>query len=322
MPGPTPQKVPNYVIKQKLLRPALTSNFQCWFNPPEAVRQYYLDGGSTISLLCSDASLPGSSLLTNEINDDYTGITERLGYRKQYDNTTDFTFYVDHGTPNGGYNVIRLFDSWIRYAMNETGEAPDSNYYYRVRYPDGASGYRTEMFIQKFERDFNGNYLEYTFVRAYPIAMSSMPVSHNASELLKCTVSFTYNRYILKSIAGSDLPPEPRQTTAIGVPNPNLSTRTNQTVLGLEATSLSPRTSVSGSGSLTLNRQSLVGNIEPYQSVNGITTPINIDPYASSLGSVESDLNGANAANTNSSQRDNTSSQRDNTNSLRNQPLF
>ncbi len=224
MAGPSPQKVQNFAIKQKLLRPALTSHFQCWFNPPNIseIRQYYLSGGETITLLCSDASLPGSSIITNEINDDYTGITERLGYRRQYDNTTDFTFYVDHGTGNGGYNVIRLFETWIRYAMGETSEAPDSNYHYRVRYPDGDNGYRSEIFVQKFERDFSGNYLEYTFVRAYPIAISSMPISYNASELLKCTVSFTYNRYILKSKA-NQLESEPGQTTANEVPNNSFS---------------------------------------------------------------------------------------------------
>lgn len=223
--APAPQIVPNFIIKERLLRPALTSHFQCVFNPPDVpeIRKYYLDGakGERITLLCSDASLPGSSIITNEINDDYTGVTERLGYRRQYDNTTDFTFYVDHGTANGGYNVIRLFEAWIRYSMGETSEAPDSNYHYRVRYPDEPQiGYRTEMFIQKFERDFLGNYLEYVFVRAYPIAITSMPVSYNASELLKCTVSFTYNRYVLRS-RSNNLQSEPSQSTATGAPNPS-----------------------------------------------------------------------------------------------------
>jgi hypothetical protein len=226
MSGPSPQIVPNFVIKQKLLRPALTSHFRCWFNPPEIpdIKKYYLENGNGISLLCSDASLPGSMVITNEINDDYTGVTERLGYRRQYDNTTDFTFYVDHGTPNGGYNVIRLFEAWIRYAMGETDKAPDANYHYRVRYPDGPStqisgaGYRNEMFVQKFERDYFGNYLEYTFVKAYPIAISGMPISYNSSELLKCSVSFTYNRYVLQSKA-NQLESEPGTQTAPGVPN-------------------------------------------------------------------------------------------------------
>jgi hypothetical protein len=223
--GPSPQIVPNFAIKQKLLRPALTSHFQCWFNPPEAVRgskagQYYLNGGEFISLLCSEASLPGSSVITNEINDDHTGVTERLGYRRQYDDRVDFTFYVDHAVQNGSYNLIMFFEEWIRYAMGETNEKPEASYHYRVNFPDGDTGYRTEMFISKFERDFAGNYLNYTFVRAYPISIASMPVSYESSQLLKCTVSFTFNRYIVSRKQNS-LESEPAgPTTAPGIPTP------------------------------------------------------------------------------------------------------
>jgi len=228
--GPTPQVVANDTIISRLLKPALTSHFQCIFNPPDVpeIRQYYFDGqsGNVITLLCSEASLPGSSILTNEINDDYTGITERIGYRRQYDDRADFTFYVDHGTVNGGYNAIKLFEAWIRYAMGETSYAPDANYSYRVRFPDGPKeqtggpGYRNEIFIQKFERDlkFGGNYLEYVFVKAYPISITSMPVSYETSSLLKCTVSFTYNRYILRGLANK-LESEPAPPTpAPGIP--------------------------------------------------------------------------------------------------------
>lgn len=217
--GPKPQRIFNGNLVSKLLRPSLTSHFQCVFNPPNigSIRKYYLDGGETITLLCSDASLPGSSILTNEINDDYTGVTERLGYRKQYDDRADFTFYVDHGTKNGGYNVIRLFEEWIRYAMGEK-ETTGPNYSYRVRFPDEpGSGYRNDMFIQKFERDFDGNYLEYVFVKAYPISIASMPVSYDSSQLLKCTVSFTYNRYVLRSRQNVQ-EKEPSQQPATGVP--------------------------------------------------------------------------------------------------------
>jgi hypothetical protein len=227
--APAPGIVKNFEIKQKLLRPSLTSHFQCWFNPPAAVRgsqanQYYLDGGELISLLCSEASLPGSSIITNEINDDYTGVTERPGYRRQYDDRVDFTFYVDHGRQNGSYNVIMFFEEWMRYAMGETNYAPDSNYHYRVNFPDGdtgesRTGYRTEIFLQKFERDFAGNYMEYVFVQAYPISISSMPVSYDSSELLKCTVSFTYNRYIVTRKQNTSQA-EPSQPTATGVPTP------------------------------------------------------------------------------------------------------
>lgn len=243
--GPAPRRYQNFEIQQRLLRPALTSHFQCWFNPPKVIRdgpagQYYLDNkqGDLISLLCSDASLPGSQILTTEVNDDYTGVTERLGYRRSYDNQIDFTFFVDHGRQNGSYNVISFFEEWIRYVAGDTSTAPDGNFFSRAKFADGpnGSGYRTEIYVQKFERDFQSNYLEYTFVRAYPINIASMPISYESSQLLKCQVSFTYNRYILKR-KGNVSPQIPGQQPTPGAPPepgtlpPNPATKPNQPVI-------------------------------------------------------------------------------------------
>lgn len=221
-----PEKVYNSTIKARLLRPSLTSHFQCWFNPPNFIRKKTNYNAELISLSCCEASLPGSSILTNEINDDYTGITERLGYRRQYDNTTDFTFYVDADNLNGGYNVIVFFEEWMRYAMGETISVEDDNYSYRVEYPDSNinkpdTGYRTTVLLNKFERDFKGDYLQYVFIRAYPSSIASMPVSYESSQLLKCTVSFTFNRYVLRR--GLYTPEvEPTPSRAIGIPGQNL----------------------------------------------------------------------------------------------------
>lgn len=219
---PTPKRINNYTIKQKLLRPALTSNFQCWFNPPDVVRKKtnYDSNAEFYSLSCTDASLPGSSLATNEINDDYHGVTQRFAYRRQYDNSADFTFYVDHQYKKNSYNVIKFFEKWISYACGEENNVISNTFTYRVRFPDGPTGYRSpEILILKFERDFIGNALVYRFKKAYPISISSMPVSYESSQLLKCTVSFTYDRYILdeKKI---EKPKEPGQSRAPGVPNP------------------------------------------------------------------------------------------------------
>jgi hypothetical protein len=108
----------------------------------------------------------------------------------------DFTFYVDHGRSDGNYNLILLFESWIRYCVNETSIAPDKNYTYRVRFPDEYQS--PAIYLNKFERDFAGSYLQYSFLQAYPISVNSMPVSYESSQLLKCTVSFTFTRYLVK----------------------------------------------------------------------------------------------------------------------------
>lgn len=208
-------------IKSTLLRPALTSHYECYFNPPNDVRNYlrtnrqfnYDLNAELITLSCSEASLPGSSLITNETNDDYTGVTERLAYRRQYDDRADFTFYVDHGRSDGNYNIIWFFENWIQYIANEqyligkgSAGVESPNYNYRFRFPDGSGksgeGYRAAaLYVNKFERDFQGSYLSYRFLKAYPIAINSMPISYDSSELLKCTVSFTYTRYLVERLA-------------------------------------------------------------------------------------------------------------------------
>jgi len=216
-PAPSPKSMSE--IKTKILNPALTSHFECYFNPPKKVQDWSANkalagAGSayewdTISIHCSEASLPGSSFVTNEVNNDFTGVTERLAYRRLYDDRADFTFYVDHD-----YKVIRFFENWLSYISNEQISgfvAP--NYFYRMNYPED---YRSEsIYIKKFERDYNGNYLQYQFLQAYPISINSMPVSYDSSSLLKCTVSFSYTRYFITTQQGM-ITQNPTEYSGIG----------------------------------------------------------------------------------------------------------
>ena len=239
MPSPTPFNKTISELKSTILRPALTSHFQCWFNPPSTVRSWvneyrsgaglgdgYTNNNSEFySLSCSEAALPGSSLATHEINNDFTGVTERHAYRRQYDDRADFTFYVDHD-----YNIIFFFENWMSYIVNEqyTGVegTPNAgierlNYNYRVNFPEGqggalGQGYKTTLFLKKFEKDYSGRVLQYRFLNAYPISINSMPVSYESSQLLKCTVSFTYSRYI---VGGGDILVPPKETITLNRPN-------------------------------------------------------------------------------------------------------
>lgn len=211
-PGIKPRKVSD--IKSKLLRPALTSIFLCEFYPPKfsalgselginsfmnaRERNGYIganysgENQEIITLSCSEASLPGSSLATNEINNDYTGVTERHVYRRLYDDRSDFTFYVDRD-----YRVINFFESWISYIVGEDNAEGQQQrtYNYRVNFPEY---YKTDnLYITKTEKDYNGRVLRYKFINAFPISINSMPVSYDSSQLLKCTVSFTYSRYTI-----------------------------------------------------------------------------------------------------------------------------
>jgi hypothetical protein len=52
------------------------------------------------------------------------------------------------------------------------------------------------MFISKFERDFNSQ-IDYQFINAFPKLVTAIPVSYGAADLLKVSVQFTYDRYIV-----------------------------------------------------------------------------------------------------------------------------
>ncbi len=231
--GPIVSIVENFRVKSILLNPALTSHYICKFKPPDAASSFFQSqegpfpganysirpNQELIELSCSEASLPGSSLMTNEINDDHTGVTERHAYRRQFDDRLDFTFYVDHD-----YKIINFFESWISYCGKEDNQ-PDlnnRNYFYRFNFPDD---YQTDdLYVTKFERDVFGSALEYRFIRAYPINITSMPISYDSSQLLKCTVSFTYSRYV-RRVVGANRPTEPGPTPIPGLPsigNPNV----------------------------------------------------------------------------------------------------
>lgn len=228
MAAPRPEIVSLSKIKSKLLRPSLTSHYICDFQPPSTgFISARVDSANPakrtdrLSLACSEASLPGSTLATHDINNDFTGVSEKHAYRRLYDDRADFSFYVDAEE----YYVIRFFEAWIGSAVNEQyGSDPGRrNYNYRVNYSEV---YTTDsLSITKFERSYgtqekNGSSsLRYNFVKAFPISINSMPVSYDTSQLLKCTVSFTYSRYWIENLVLQGKPGDPSgQTTASGVP--------------------------------------------------------------------------------------------------------
>lgn len=206
----TPRKVLVSEIKSKLLKPALTTHYIVDIQPPETkfLTSREIDLGPNkrydrITLGCVEASLPGSSLATIDIDNDYAGISEKHGYRRIYDDRIDFTFFVDAEE----YYSIRFFEAWIAYVVNEQRSGFDlPNYTYRVNFPgksadkDIGGYYANDLSITKFERDFTtftniSKGLKYKFINAFPISISSMPVSYEQSNLLKCSVSFSYSRY-------------------------------------------------------------------------------------------------------------------------------
>ena len=186
-------------IKANLLRPATTSHFEVEIPIPPALTNKWQGVGKQdkIQLMCSETSLPGSNLATFEINNDRSGVTEKHVHRRIFDDRIDLTFYVDAGL----YSPIRFFENWMAYITNNgatDSEIKDKSYDYRMRYPDDYIAGQG-LTVTKFERD-HLNPLTYEFVRSFPMAINSMPVSYDGSSLLICTVSMSYIRYVVKNL--------------------------------------------------------------------------------------------------------------------------
>ena len=189
-------------IKANLLRPATTSHFEVEIPIINALSKWRGVGKQDkIQLMCSEASLPGSNLATFEINNDRTGVTEKHVHRRIFDDRIDLTFYVDAGL----YQPIKFFEQWISFITNgrnisggdQDTQLLQDNYDYRMKYPDSYVG--SGLKVTKFEKDHQ-NLLQYEFTRVFPLAINSMPVSYDTSSLLKCTVSLSYVRYVLKNL--------------------------------------------------------------------------------------------------------------------------
>ena len=186
-------------IKSNLLSPATTSHFEVSLDIPSGLSRYRgQKRQGKIQLMCSEASLPGSSLATHQIDNDFHGVTERHAYRRIFDDRIDLTFYVDAQN----YLPIKFFEDWISFITNEDKRAARSNSYtYRVKYPDTYTVAGLE--VTKFEKDYN-QALTYQFIKSYPLQITSMPVSYEGSSLLKCSVGMTYIRYVVDTAVRSE----------------------------------------------------------------------------------------------------------------------
>jgi hypothetical protein len=236
-----PKKIKFGDLKTRILNPSLTSNYLVEIQAPGGIGEKMSRMGANltpwdtfdyVNIPCCEASLPGSSLSTIDISNDYRGISEKHAYRRLYDDTINFTFYVD-ATAGREYYVIKFFEGWLAYITNQNFDTIQNSIYdYRVLFPE--QYYAVKMLIQKFERIFDSisdeakrTPIKYEFYNAYPLSINSMPVSYDGSEVLKCSVDFSFSRY---KLVRSDYTPStgeqatnPNSPGNPDVPNPPVS---------------------------------------------------------------------------------------------------
>ena len=140
-------------------------------------------------ILCSEASLPASAFTTGEVKGDFMGVPQEFAHTRIYTDI-DFIFYIDEN-----YTNLRIFEGWMDYISSGANVSQgQKGFYRRVQYPDS---YKCDtMYITKFEKNYRRR-LDYQFINAFPKSITSIPVSYGSAEVLKVTVSFNYDRYIM-----------------------------------------------------------------------------------------------------------------------------
>jgi hypothetical protein len=83
---------------------------------------------------------------------------------------------------------------------DEFGSAQKESHFYRVKFPNAYQ--KGSLELTKFEKNLDERRktrtMTYKFVNCFPLAINSMPVSYDSSNLLKCTVGMAYSRYFIE----------------------------------------------------------------------------------------------------------------------------
>ncbi len=182
----------------------INAGLRSYLRKKHGVRSYWIN--ENVGLMCTEAILPTSSFAVAEVKDNYHGINQQFAHTRLYTDS-DFTFYVDRN-----YRMIRFFEGWMDYVAGDNNNQiseEDNRFYRRMNYPLGKDGYKSDnMTVTKFERDpvmkrWKYSLLTYKFWNIFPKAMTSMPVTYGAADLLKVTVTFAYDRYIVEKTGRS-----------------------------------------------------------------------------------------------------------------------
>ena len=196
------QRITMQDVKEKLGKLSITNQYQVHFSILKKTITDYLESigldnakeflSRDAGLLCSDASLPASAFATGEGKDNFMGIPQEFAHTRLYTDI-DFTFYIDQD-----YTMLRIFEGWMDYiasGADNDGIGPGQRgFYRRFKYPND---YKCDtMSITKFEKNLRRTLL-YEFVNAFPKSITPIPVTYGTADLLKVTVSFNYDRYVV-----------------------------------------------------------------------------------------------------------------------------
>ena len=184
-----------------------------WFGSPSTIPGSSLNDGLTVqqkmSLMCTEAELPGTAYNATSAIGHYQGIQESFATLRDYP-PLNLTFYVD-----ADHVMIEVFEKWMNYINPSVTSERSSNSFKRLRYPNS---YKEIIHITKYERDSfkkktsfiptnntKSSQLHYEFINVWPTNMSSMKVNYGQSNVLKLSVQLAYDRFFTSYTANQVL---------------------------------------------------------------------------------------------------------------------
>ena len=149
-----------------------------------------------MSLLCTQAEIPGTSFVESTVVGHHQGIQESFPQLRNYP-PLNLVFYVD-----ADHVVLEVLETWMSYINPIQTNQRNINAYSRFNYPDD---YKEIIHLSKFERDTfiddrsKGDYstrvTNYEFVNVWPSNLTSMRLAYGDSNVLKCNIQFLYDRF-------------------------------------------------------------------------------------------------------------------------------
>ena len=147
-----------------------------------------------MSLLCTQAEIPGTSFTTDLAVGHHQGIQESFPNLRNFP-PLNLTFYCD-----ADMVILEVLERWMSYINPVQKNKRDYAAYTRFNYPED---YKEILHVTKFERDsfgekkgsYQSGLAHYEFVNIWPTDLTSMRVAYGEPNVLQCSVQFAYDRF-------------------------------------------------------------------------------------------------------------------------------
>ena len=149
-----------------------------------------------MSLLCTQAEIPGTSFIESSVTGNHQGITELFPNLRNFP-PLNLAFYVD-----ADHVILEVLETWMTYINPIANNRGANNAYAVFNYPED---YKEKIYVTKFERDtfikesraasYQSNMSSYEFINAWPINLTSMRVAYGDSNVLRCNIQLAYDRF-------------------------------------------------------------------------------------------------------------------------------